>query len=111
MPRRPADTFESATVELEMSIHQAEFARLLRRLSHVLHAPLTGQHPAAGISRHTLRLPAGDVSVHFQPCEPIRLGALRLPRARISLRMHSLPAPARADFMAAFRRTFQRGGG
>lgn len=91
-----------------MSITRAEFETGLRRL--------TGAAPATTVEGHYLLagIGPGDQAVRcaFEPLPDAVLGGLmRMPRVKVTLDLAALPDAARPAFIAAFDRTFQRGGG
>lgn len=95
-------------VEKLMSISRAEFETGLKRIAGT--APHSnGQNgyvlADVGAERQT-------VCCSFEALSDAVLGdLLKLPRARIKLHLASLSSDDRADFVALFDRTFQRGGG
>jgi len=96
------------TVEKLMSITRAEFEAGLQRLS--------GAPPCShGDGEYVLADTGpgrGSVSFSFEALPDAVLGGrMKLPRARIRLHLAALSGNARADFVALFERTFQRGGG
>ena len=97
-----------ALVEKTMSISRPEFETGLQRLAGT--APISRDQEGyllqgVGAERQTIRC-------SFEPLPDAVLGKfLKLPRARITLHLASLSSEARADFLALFDRTFQRGGG
>jgi len=103
----------AAHVEKIMSIKPIEFEAGITRLdpTAVTSAVTDGAtvtfpvtHPAAG--------DAGPVAITFEKLEPAVLGGLmRLPRAKVTLRLDDLTPDARRTFLGVFDQTFQRGGG
>lgn len=96
------------TVEKLMSISRAEFETGLKRLTGATSRP-NGRDDYLlsdiGADRQTVRF-------SFEPLPEAVLGTLlKLPRARITLHLTTLSNTDRADFLALFDRTFQRGGG
>lgn len=91
-------------IEKIMSIKLSEFEAGLARLDAA--APETNVDG-------TYKIPnAPGVSIIFEKLEPAVLGGLmRLPRAKVTLNLEALDAPARTKFLGFFDQTFQRGGG
>lgn len=91
-----------------MSITRQEFETGLGRLAGMTARPLSPD-------RYELVPEAGGpapVTVDFEELPKAVLGGLMaLPRVRVTLDVSALPQGARADFVALFDRTFQRGGG
>lgn len=95
------------TVEKLMSFTRAEFEIGIERL--------TGTPPRLNADHaYDLSGAAGGrlVICSFEPRADALLGGLvRLPRVLVTLRLNGLPIEERAEFVARFDRTFQRGGG
>ena len=91
-------------IEKIMSIKLSEFEAGLGRLDPAAPATNTGG---------TYLIPnTAGVSITFEKLEPAVLGGLmRLPRAKVTLNLEALDAPARITFLNFFDQTFQRGGG
>ncbi len=98
----------SETVEKIMSITRAEFEAGLNRLAE------TPPRTNARGDYVLLEVGTGQqtVSCSFEPLPDAVLGGLvKLPRVRVKLQLAALSGKARAEFVARFERTFQRGGG
>ncbi len=88
-----------------MALDGAGFRRSLR--------PLLDRYRAetAGGDAWRLKLATGEVRLQIRPLPPRRLGSLTLPQLEVSLDLRRAPAAEAAEFLAAFERAFQRGGG
>ena len=102
------DDGEGEIVEKLMSISRAEFEAGLRRLAGT--APCSNGRDGYVLS--DVGAEKQPVRFSFEPLTDAVLGTLlKLPRARIRLHLASLSIEDRAEFIALFDRTFQRGGG
>ncbi len=95
-------------VEKVMSITRAEFEAGLKRLA--------GTQPRSNAQGNYVLVETGPerqtVSCSFEALPDAVLGGrMKLPRARVKLDLAILSSKARAEFVALFDRTFQRGGG
>lgn len=94
-------------VEKLMSCTRDEFETGLRRL--------TGAEPVKmSVNLYDLSSAAGGrpAACSYEPQPDAVLGGLvRLPRVLVTLHLRDLPEEERAGFVAAFDKTFQRGGG
>ncbi len=94
-------------VEKLMSCTRAEFETGIARLTG---AP--ARQDAEGAYDLSAAAGGRPVTCAFTPQPDAVLGGLvRLPRVRVTLRLAALDPAARADLLARFDRTFQRGGG
>lgn len=93
-------------VHLEMSISLSEF---MRSLNYLPGESELFSH--ANDMTWELCTANGGVCIACHELPPRRVGALTLPRARVTLDMHHLPPGRRDAFLRRFRRAFQRGGG
>lgn len=102
-----ADQAVGDAVEKTMSITRREFEMGLARL-----ADWSAQ--ADGPTSYRLNAVERNRSlmVSFEP-QPDRVLSplMKLPVARVTLRLETMPLEERAEFVALFDRTFQRGGG
>ncbi|HHC71629.1 MAG TPA: hypothetical protein ENK54_01925 [Thiotrichales bacterium] len=85
-----------------MSLSTGEFLRALAAL---------GQVGEGAEGEFSLVWPPGRVILRVTPLEPLRAGALSLPRVQVTIEPQGLDADAESRFHAAFDRAFQRGGG
>ncbi len=90
-------------IEKAMALTMSEFRSGIAQLTHL----------DLGENEGKVRIPCGcgDVLVSFEQLPNVRLGALELPRAKISFLFTDVEEGPRRDFLRAFDLVFQRGGG
>lgn len=103
----------AARVEKLMSIKPAEFEAGITRLdpAAVASAVTEGGTVTFPVT-HAATGGAEPVPIIFEKLEPAVLGGLmRLPRAKVTLKLDNLGPDQRRTFLGVFDQTFQRGGG
>ncbi len=84
-----------------MSISASEFARTLRRFAR--------DEPLEQTGTGRWRIKGAVISI--EPLEPLRTGALVLPRQRVRIDLSAMPGARRDAFLRRFGISFHRGGG